>query len=575
MNLFCFTLDGSTDNIYEPPYHNQCIRGVLPGSSYSPAVLRRTPDWGGSDPCISSIHLSPAKQKIQNRRSHNPHSALEHKDSGEGDDNTVELVSGGADRDLPTQLQSAERDLRTAEPHRKQRRFHRLLLVKKASQREAGRGKNESKDLKKTAASSADSPLMSCMGLVRRSGRHSTPLPGQRPPSQGKHKKGRVGDEEERREQEEDEGDGGGRLQKRGGPPCHYWSPGDPPQTGTAASVHTTTQHRVPPEPWDYVFHGALVSRIAQWDPSEGVPGVQKSQRAAKGSSPSPAPPSLRDEEDAAESPSGERRARSQDQVSRVHVSPGGQQRRSSNLSESLDSLNSGQSSSSGVTSGSICSSNRNSLRTEEDLLHPARFCARARVHTDFVPSPYDMESLRLKVGDVIDVIAKPTMGIWRGMLNGNTGSFKFVYVDILEDRGSEKCLSHRPGSKPRPDSLEELLKQHSLGECSSILRLHGHQEVEDLARLRDRHPASLNEICPDNRRRLLAAAESLQEPQRGRERHQGSETPSERSMVDVESRPRDSGCHMPSDCSDNGRDDSEINFLNISSPTLDQISAV
>ena len=52
-----------------------------------------------------------------------------------------------------------------------------------------------------------------------------------------------------------------------------------------------------------------------------------------------------------------------------------------------------------GVTSGSICSSNRNSLRAEEDLLHPARSCARARVHTDFVPSPYDMESLRLKVG--------------------------------------------------------------------------------------------------------------------------------------------------------------------------------
>ncbi|CAL8398527.1 unnamed protein product [Boreogadus saida] len=510
MNLFCFTLDGSTDNIYEPPYHNQCIQGVLPGSSYSPAVLRRAPDWGGSDPCISSIHLSPAKQKIQNRRSHNPHSALEHKDSGEGDDNTVELVSGGADRDLPTQLQSAERDLRTAEPHRKQKRFHRLLLVKKASQREAGRGKNESKG---------------------------------------------------------DEGAGDTQLHSRGN--------GLQAKTGTAASVHTTTQHRVPPEPWDYVFHGALVSRIAQWDPSEGVAGVQKSQRAAKGSSPSPAPPSLRDEEDAAESPSGEQRARSQDQVSRVHVSPGGQQRRSSNLSESLDSLNSGQSSSSGVTSGSICSSNRNSLRTEEDLLHPARFCARARVHTDFVPSPYDMESLRLKVGDVIDVIAKPTMGIWRGMLNGNIGSFKFVYVDILEDRGSEKCPSHRPGSKPRPDSLEELLKQHSLGECSSILRLHGYQAVEDLARLRDRHPAELNEIGPDNRRRLLAAAESLQEPRRGRERHQGAETPSERSMTDVESRPRDSGCHMPSDCSDNGRDDSEINFLNISSPTLDQISAV
>ena len=51
-----------------------------------------------------------------------------------------------------------------------------------------------------------------------------------------------------------------------------------------------------------------------------------------------------------------------------------------------------------GVTSGSDCSSNRDSLRTEDDLLNTRLFCGRARVHTDFVPSPYDTESLKLKV---------------------------------------------------------------------------------------------------------------------------------------------------------------------------------
>ncbi|CAL8364276.1 unnamed protein product [Lota lota] len=391
--------EGSTDSIYEPSYHNQGIHEVLPRSGYSPALLRRTPDWGGSDPCISS----------------------------------------------------KERE--------------------------------------------------------------------------------------------------------------------------TLSSIASATAARAPPEPWDYVYHGALVSRTAQWDPSEGVAGGLKSQQPTKGSSPSPAPPSMRDEEDAAESPIEEQEKG--DKVSGGYLLTGGQQRRSSNSSQSLDSLNSGQSSSSGVTSGSICSSNRNSLRMEEDLLHAPRFCARARVHTDFVPSPYDMESLRLKVGDVIDVIARPTMGIWRGMLNGNIGSFKFVYVDVLEDRESEKYQSHNLCSKSRPETLEELLKQHSLGECCSILRLHGYQAVEDLARLRERHLAELNEIGPDNRRRLLATVESLQEPQCAREWHQGSETPTESSMVDLRTRPRDSGCHMPSDCSDNGKDDSEIHFQNISPSTLDQISAV
>lgn len=51
-----------------------------------------------------------------------------------------------------------------------------------------------------------------------------------------------------------------------------------------------------------------------------------------------------------------------------------------------------------GVTSGSDCSSNRNSLKLEDDLLCTRQFCGRARVHTEFVPSPYDTESLKLQV---------------------------------------------------------------------------------------------------------------------------------------------------------------------------------
>ena len=66
----------------------------------------------------------------------------------------------------------------------------------------------------------------------------------------------------------------------------------------------------------------------------------------------------------------------------------------------------------------------------------------------------------------MIDVIAKPTMGTWRGMLNGDIGSFKFVYVDVLEDRGSERFQSHGPCATSRPETLEELLRQHSLGVC-------------------------------------------------------------------------------------------------------------
>lgn len=51
-----------------------------------------------------------------------------------------------------------------------------------------------------------------------------------------------------------------------------------------------------------------------------------------------------------------------------------------------------------GVTSESNGSSKRDSVRLEEDGSYQGQFCGRARVHTDFVPSPYDTDSLKLKV---------------------------------------------------------------------------------------------------------------------------------------------------------------------------------
>lgn len=54
-----------------------------------------------------------------------------------------------------------------------------------------------------------------------------------------------------------------------------------------------------------------------------------------------------------------------------------------------------------GVTSESNGSGQRDSLRLEEDGSYQGSFCGRAQVHTDFVPSPYDTESLKLKVSSL------------------------------------------------------------------------------------------------------------------------------------------------------------------------------
>ncbi|XP_038148148.1 SAM domain-containing protein SAMSN-1b [Cyprinodon tularosa] len=215
--------------------------------------------------------------------------------------------------------------------------------------------------------------------------------------------------------------------------------------------------------------------------------------------------------------------------------------RQSRNSIESLYSLKSGQSSSSGVTSGSNCSSNRDSLRLEDEPTFTGQFCCQARVHTEFVPSPYDTESLTLKVGDVIDVIAKPPIGIWTGSLNGRIGNFKFIYVDVLTHSSGPNL--HKVGQKS--------MVQEVLEESSSALQLSGYQTVDDLMTRRESSLMQLNVTDPGERERLIAAVSSLQQLHSDclleNEARPAPETSSEDKTGDINN-PRDSGCLMAED---------------------------
>lgn len=54
--FFFFVQEGSTESIYEPAY-SQTLKEVLPKYQCSPALRRRKPEWGGSDPSINSVSL--------------------------------------------------------------------------------------------------------------------------------------------------------------------------------------------------------------------------------------------------------------------------------------------------------------------------------------------------------------------------------------------------------------------------------------------------------------------------------------------------------------------------------------
>ncbi|KAM4547559.1 SAM domain-containing protein SAMSN-1b [Fundulus diaphanus] len=53
MDLFCFTLEGSTESIYEP-VNSHALKEVLPKYQCTSGRLRCKAEWGGSDPSINS-----------------------------------------------------------------------------------------------------------------------------------------------------------------------------------------------------------------------------------------------------------------------------------------------------------------------------------------------------------------------------------------------------------------------------------------------------------------------------------------------------------------------------------------
>ncbi|XP_062870641.1 SAM domain-containing protein SAMSN-1b [Trichomycterus rosablanca] len=251
---------------------------------------------------------------------------------------------------------------------------------------------------------------------------------------------------------------------------------------------------------------------------------------------------------------------------------------KSSNSVESLYSLHSGQSFSSGVTSGSEGSSNRDSMRLEEEIPYTGQFCGRAKVHTDFIPSPYDTESLKLKAGDMIDIISKPPMGIWTGMLNGKVGNFKFIYVEVLAEEPAPvyRTSNHRRSRRPRPKTLQEFLERLNLEEFTSSLLLNGYQTVEDLKDLKEKDLIELNVTDPEQRQKLLAATECLQDAeissQMDGEAKDEPKSPSETVKADLIDCPRDSGCYVASDCSENSKEDAENHLCDTSRPSPTEV---
>ncbi|KYO45153.1 SAM and SH3 domain-containing protein 3 [Alligator mississippiensis] len=221
-------------------------------------------------------------------------------------------------------------------------------------------------------------------------------------------------------------------------------------------------------------------------------------------------------------------------------------------------------SSGSEVISPSYIGNNRDSLRMEETSPpYTGPFCGEARVHTDFTPSPYDKDSLKLRKGDIIRIIEKPPVGTWTGLLNNRVGSFKFIYVDIIPEETVPVRKSRRQSKskRPKPKTLHELLERINLQEHISTLLLNGYQTLEDFKELRETHLNELNIMDPQHRAKLLTAADLLLDYDTASEAEEGESSELHPLPLDLKGDiPRDSGCFEGSETLENSRDETELN---------------
>ncbi|XP_017796136.1 PREDICTED: uncharacterized protein LOC108577488 [Habropoda laboriosa] len=171
--------------------------------------------------------------------------------------------------------------------------------------------------------------------------------------------------------------------------------------------------------------------------------------------------------------------------------------------------------------------SNHSSISYEDrDAISPTSIgpvLCRARALVDYTPSPYDKEALKFKKGDIIDVIQMNKSGLWKGVLHSRIGHFKFINVEILNDRVPRRGEPEGRGKwgqryRQKPGSVQELLQRMNLQEHIPVFVLNGY---EDLELFREIEPADLDYLRihqPEHRAKILTAVQLLHELQSGSE---------------------------------------------------------
>ncbi|XP_011136945.2 uncharacterized protein LOC105181690 isoform X3 [Harpegnathos saltator] len=133
-----------------------------------------------------------------------------------------------------------------------------------------------------------------------------------------------------------------------------------------------------------------------------------------------------------------------------------------------------------------------------------------------------DYASSDVQKGEVIDVVQMNKSGLWKGVVHNRIGHFKFINVEILNDRVPRRGEPERgkwgQRYRQKPGSVQELLQRMNLQEHIPVFVLNGY---EDLELFRELEAADLDYLRihqPEHRAKILTAVQLLHDLQSGSE---------------------------------------------------------
>ncbi|XP_064612613.1 SAM and SH3 domain-containing protein 1-like isoform X2 [Liolophura sinensis] len=142
-------------------------------------------------------------------------------------------------------------------------------------------------------------------------------------------------------------------------------------------------------------------------------------------------------------------------------------------------------------------------------------FLGFARAVRGYSPRVEERDMLQLKSGDIIQVLTITQSGLCRGVLDSRVGSFRYSHVEMITDKTlrspkKEKGSRRRNSKRPKPKTVEELLKRIGLEHLSAVFLLNGYDHLETFVDIVEDDLNELNIHDPEQRAKLLTAAELL-----------------------------------------------------------------